>query len=152
MRPVQTDDPPLRLLAAFFDHFPGQTPECIVQAPNRDMWGMAVLRDIGCFTIVAPDLTDEVRVTVDSARADQTALNRPLPEWARFAAGVLPVLADAGMMLPGGDIALAGEEPAGPRYAYALGIATAAVLCAMVDAPYDSERLTEIVERVRRER
>lgn len=113
---------------------------------------MAALRDMGCYTIVVPDLEDEVRVTVDSARLGQTALNRPLPDWAQFPAGVLPLLADAGLSLPGGDIALAGEEPSGPRYVYALGIATAALVCEMAGAPYDAERLTEWVERVRRER
>jgi hypothetical protein len=140
------------LLAAFFDHFPGQTPDCILQAPNREMWGMATWRNVGCFTIIAPDLEDEVRVTISSARFGQTSLNRPLPEWARFSAGVLPVMADAGYVLSGGDIALAGEEPAGPRYAYALGIATAALVCEVLGEPYDAERLTELVERVRRER
>src|SRR3990172_3911763 len=37
--PVKLDiNPPLRLLAAFQDTYPDQTPKRIVQAPGRDMW------------------------------------------------------------------------------------------------------------------
>lgn len=143
-------DPPLRLLAAFFEHFPGQTPEHLLQAPERDMWGMATPRDGGRFTIVAPDLEDEVSVTVESARHGQTAVRRPLPAWAAFPAGILATLAQMGLSLPGGDIAVVGEEPAGPRYTYALGLVVAALLYALAGQSYTAEELTGVIEQARR--
>ncbi len=146
---IHTGDPPLRLLAAFFENFPGQTPEHILQVPEREMWGMATARDSGRFTIVAPDLGDEVSVTLESARNRQSAVNRPLPDWARFPVGVIATMAEAGFVLYGVDIALAGEEPSGPRYTYALGLATAALLHELAQQSYSADRLTALVERVR---
>ena len=151
MTNLDTGDPPLRLLAAFFDNFPGQTPEQVLQAPERDMWGMATQRDSGRFTIVAPDLADEVSVTLESARYGQTAFNRSLPAWARFPVGVIVALADAGLALPGADIAVAGEEPAGPRYAYSLALVVAALVYALTGRPYSAAQLVALVERTRRD-
>ena len=151
MTNIHAGDPPLRLLAAFFENFPGQTPDFVLQAPDRDMWGMAARRDSGRFTIVAPDLAGEVSVTLESARGRQTVLNRSLPGWARLPVAILAVLADAGLALPGADIAVAGGEPAGPRYTYSLGIVVAALFYELTGHTYSSDQLVELVERARRD-
>lgn len=148
---MDAGDPPVRLLAAFFDNFPDQTPSSVLQAPERDMWGMAARRDSGRFTLVVPDLAGDVVMTLESARYGQTALNRPLPGWARFAAGVVVALADAGLVLPGADFAVAGEEPAGPRYDYSLALVVAALVYELTSCPYSADQLAEVVERVRRD-
>lgn len=151
MTNLHAGDPPIRLLAAFFDHFPGQTPEQVLQAPERDMWGMAARRDGGRFTLVAPDLAGEVVVTLDSARNGQTAFNRPLPGWARFPVAVIVALDDAGLTLPGADIVVAGEEPSGPRYLYSLVMVVAALVYDLTGCAYSTAQLVELVERARRD-
>jgi len=144
-------NPPLRLLVAFQDAFPGLSPEWMVQIPGRDMWVAAVPHQRDQFTIVAPDLDANTTFSLRSAKARRTVLNRPLPDWARYPAGVTMMLAQAGLDSPGLDAIIVGEEPAGPRYHYALGMAVAALLHDLHAKPYTAESLLTIVEMVRRE-
>lgn len=148
---LEIGDPPVRLLAAFFNSFPGHTPDCLVKAPDRELWSMATRRETGRFTLVAPDLDGEVSLTTQSALNGQTAANRPLPGWARFPAGVLAALVQNSLPLSGADIAIAGDEPLGPRYDYALGLVVGAALLSLAGQPYTTDQLVGLVETARRE-
>jgi galactokinase len=146
-----TNNPPLRLLVAFQDAFPGLAPEWMVQVPGRDMWLAAVPHQRGEFTIVVPDLDASTTFNLRSAKARRTVLNRPLPDWARYPAGVTQILAQGGLDSTGLDAIIVGEEPAGPRYHYALGMAVAALIHDLHAKPYTADSLMAVVEQVRRE-
>ncbi len=115
------------------------------------MWVAALPNQRGEFTIVAPDLDANTTFSLRSAKVRRTVLSRPLPDWARYPAGVTMMLAQGGLDSPGLDAIIVGEEPAGPRYHYALGMAVAALLHDLHAKPYTSDSLIAIVEQVRRE-
>lgn len=144
-------NPPLRLLVAFQEAFPTLSPEWIVQIPGRDMWLAAAPHEREEFTIVVPDLDASTTFSLRSAKARRTVLNRPLPDWGRYPAGVIVALCHSGLDSAGLDAIIVGEEPAGPRYHYALGMAVAAFLHELHAKPYTAESLIAIVEQVRRE-
>lgn len=145
-------NPPLRLLAAFQDVFPGATPDHIVQAPGREMWVAAVMRDHDEFTLHAPDAGSGRAVfNWRSAKLKRTILNRPLPRWARYPAGVIMTLCASGLDTVGFDAVVAGEEPEGPRYDYGMGMAVAALLYTIHQKAYTADSLLEVVEQVRRD-
>lgn len=146
-----TTDPPLRLLVAFHQTFPDVSPEWIAQAPGREMWVAAVPHQRNQFTVIVPDLEGETTFSLRSAKARRTVLNRPLPDWARFPAGVMVALSHNGLDSTGLDAIIVGEEPAGPRYHYGLGMAVAALLHELHTRPYSAEDLIGMVEQVRRE-
>jgi galactokinase len=141
----------MRLLMSFQQHFPALTPDWILQAPGRDMWVAATFIDNPTFSIAVADLDARATFSYRSAKTRTTALNRPLPGWARYPAGVLLALRDEGLEATGLQAALAGGEPRGPRYDHSLGIAIAALWCQVHQRPYTIEGLVELVERVRRE-
>ncbi|QPC82365.1 hypothetical protein G4Y79_22210 [Phototrophicus methaneseepsis] len=147
---MQTINPPLRLLASFTDAY-GTTPTQILQVPGRDMWMAATVVETGKICIVAPDL--EARTTFDrrSARTQRSTTNRPLPRWATYCAGALLKLAYEQMELPGANIAIVGAEPSGPRYVYTLGMAFVAIVLNHFQQEYDSDRLIDVIEAVRRD-
>jgi len=144
-------NPPLRLLVAFHEVFPALSPEWMAQVPGRDMWVAAVLHQRDEFTLIAPDLDGSTTFSLRSAKARRTVLNRPLPDWARYPAGVMMTLCQNGLDSTGMDTIIVGEEPAGPRYHYALGMAVAAILHELHAKPYTADSLIAIVEQVRRE-
>jgi galactokinase len=144
-------DPPMRLLMSFQQHFPTLTPDWIVQAPGRDMWVAAAFIDQPTFTVGVADLDTRVTFSYRSAKTRTTALNRPLPGWARYPAGVLLALRDFGMETTGLQAELAGGEPRGPRYEHALGIAIAALYFQAHQRVVTTTELIELVEQVRRE-
>lgn len=144
-------NPPLRLLVAYQQLYPEQPPEHIVQAPGRDMWVAANIDDTDTFTIHVPDLDARTTFNWRSAKFKRTVLNRPLPSWARYPAGVIFTLCAMGLDVTGVDAVLVGEEPPGPRYDYALGMAVAALWYTLHSRPYTAETLLEIIEQVRRQ-
>jgi galactokinase len=144
-------DPPMRLLMAFQQTFPALTPDWILQAPGRDMWIAAVLTDQPAFTVSAADLDARATFSFRSAKTYTTVLNRPLPGWARYPAGVLLLMREYGIETTGLQAVMAGSEPPGPRYEHALGITLAALWHEMHGLSYTPARLLELVERVRRE-
>jgi len=144
-------NPPLRLLAAFQDTYPDQTPERIVEAPGREMWVAADLSSDHVFTLIAPDFGGRTSFTWQSAKTKHTLLNRPLPSWARYPAGVILTLGGDGLQTPGLHAVFVGEEPAGPRYDYAAAMAMAALLHDLNGRACTAESLIEIVDRVRRD-
>ncbi len=149
--PKQGNNPPVRLLAAFQDAFPTLSPDYIVQTPGRDMWVAATTEQTTLFTIYAPDVNGRVTFDWRSAKFRRTTLNRPLPRWARYPAGVIHMLCAAGMDLPGIHAVVAGDESPGPRYDHALGLTFAALWHELCGRPYTPEGLLDLVERVRRE-
>ncbi|MBZ0291062.1 MAG: hypothetical protein K8L99_00695, partial [Anaerolineae bacterium] len=122
------NDPPMRLLLGFQQNFPNHTADWVVQVPGREMWVAASLHLQPDFTLLLADSGQRTNFNLRSAKLKTTVLQRPLPLWARYPAGVLLALRDNGLSLNGGmQAALAGEEPVGPRYDYALGMAVAAL-------------------------
>jgi hypothetical protein len=142
-------DPPVRLLAQFNQHFPDSAHDLIVQAPGRELWIAAALTSTRRCALRAAELDARTAFTLQSAKVHQTYLRRPLPRWARYAAGVWLALEDTD--LSGLNAALCGNEPAGPRYEYAVGLAFAALLHELSGRPYSAPRLIELIDRVHRD-
>jgi galactokinase len=148
----QTQDPPLRLLAAFQDAFPDQVMNWVFRAPGREMWLAAARADHEEFTIVAPDMEAVKTVfSLQSAKVKRTVFQRPLPPWARYPAGVTLLLAQNGLDLIGLNMVVIGDEPPGPRYYYALGMTFAALWHDLLELPYTMDDLIVLVDRTRRE-
>jgi hypothetical protein len=142
-------NPPVRLLAHFNQHFPDSTHEIIVQTPGRELWIAAGLTTNRRCALRAVELDAGTAFTLQSAKMRQTYLRRPLPRWARYAAGAWLALEDVD--LPGVNAALCGNEPVGPRYEYAIGMTFAALLYELNGSPYTAASLIELIDRVQRE-
>ncbi|MEP7292547.1 MAG: hypothetical protein ABI835_12235 [Chloroflexota bacterium] len=142
-------DPPIRLLAKFGAFFPSTSPQLIVQAPGREMWAAATFNGKAHFTVCSAELDAQTHFNYQSAKLKQATQRRPLPRWARYIGGVC-VLIDVAEM-PGMDVVVCGNEPAGPRYEYALGILFAALWYEINAQTVSEDDLREIAERVRRE-
>ncbi len=147
-----TGDPPMRLLLAFQQLCAApRAPDWVIQAPGREMWAAAALHPGHEFTVAAPDLDARVTFSYRSARSHLSVLNRPLPRWARYAAGALLDLRAAGLESGGLLAVVAGTEPPGPRYEHAVGIAMAALVCDSLGRVCAANDLVELAERVRRD-
>lgn len=140
-------NPPLRLLTAFQDAF-SQQPDCLLSVPGREMWIAACITSSGHMTLSVPD--KNARTTFDrrSARLHRTRFNRPLPSWATYLATVALLLPEASLDLPGVDAVIVGEEPAGPRYHHALGMALCTLAHDYHDRDCDEACLMAFMERV----
>jgi galactokinase len=149
--PLGGADPPVRLLVHFQQLFPEIAPDYILQAPGRDIWLAGIAAAGETYTIHAPDVEGRTEFTCRTAKAKRTVLNRPLPKWARYPAGVALALQQAGLSVPGVAAVAVGEEPVGLRYDYALGMAFAALWHELLARPYTSDSLIELCEWVRRE-
>lgn len=146
-----SSDPPMRLLIGFQQAFPDATPAWIVQAPGREMWIAAAVEPATDYTLMIADSHLRVTFSLRSAKFKTTIMQRPLPLWARYPAGVLLALWDAGLGISGMQAVFAGEEPPGPRYDYAVGMAVAALAYQLHEQPCTAETLVELVEAVRRD-
>jgi hypothetical protein len=144
-------DPPMRLLLAFQQQFPDCSPEWVLQAPGRDMWVAACPASDAQFTLTVPDLDARTTFSFRSARTRTTVFNRPLPNWARYPAGALLHLRDTGLESMGLQATLAGSEPAGPRYDFAMGVTLAALWHEIHEHSYTPNSLIELLEQVRRD-
>lgn len=144
-------NPPLRLLASFQETFPSQRANWILSVPGRDMWIAASIYENGKYSVSLPDIDGKTAFSVRSARLKQTYNNRPIPSWSRYLAGVAVLLSDADLTLPGADIVIAGEEPAGPRYEYSVGMAFAAMWYQFNSMNYNHAILLDLMEQVRRD-
>lgn len=147
----ENTNPPLRLLAAFQQAFPDHTPAHILKVPGREMWIAAAHSPNPTYILHVPDLAGRVVFNRRSARTKHTVMNRPLPRWARYPAGVILALCDAGLDLNGLHAVIVGEEAQGPRYEHALGMVTAALGYTLNNLDYTTQSLLEVVERVRRD-
>lgn len=145
-------NPPLRLLMTFNEITGHPQPDWLVQAPGREMWVAATVQDGHEFELSAPDINARGTVTFShrSAKGRRTVLNRPLPSWARYPAGVLVTLGDSGLQVPGITAMYVGNEPPGPRFDFAVGLAFAALGHELTETAFTADALEDIVERVRR--
>lgn len=142
----------MRLLLAFQQLYPAQTtPEWVIQAPGREMWAAAAPQPGHEFTVAVPDLDARVTFSYRSAHRGTSVLNRPLPRWARYAAGALLALREGGVECDGLLAVVMGSEPLGPRYEHAVGIAVAALAYGCCGLTCTASELIELIERVRRE-
>ena len=144
-------DPPVRLLMAFHQRLPLHDPDLLFQAPDRDLWLAAAYTPGEQTMLTALDLYPDVAVTFtrQSALGRRTVLNRPLPRWARWAAGTLVLLNEPS--LPPLTGILAGDEPPGPRYEYTISLLFGALWHEWQRIPDLPGDLTALAERVRRE-
>ncbi len=144
-------NPPLRLLATFQLTYPSQRANWVMSAPERDMWVGASIYDSGQFSVTVPDLDDTTIFRVKTARVKRTVNNTALPSWAYYLAGVSINLSNQGLSFPGGDMVIAGDEPAGPRYDYSMGMVFGALWYQYNAKPFDQKILVDLLEHVRRD-
>ncbi|NWG18222.1 MAG: hypothetical protein HXY41_16485 [Chloroflexi bacterium] len=144
-------DPPVRLLVAFQQAYPEQTPERLVRAPGRDVWVAAARAASEHFTVTSPDHEARATFSLRSARLRRTVTQRPLPRWARYPAGVILTLGSGGLDIPGLNTVVLSGEPPGPAYEFGLGMAFAALGYEIHAQPYTSDMLIDVVDRARRE-
>ncbi len=149
--PSDTVNPPVRLLAAFQQAFPDRSPEWIVRAPGRDVWAAACRARAEQFCAANADEDARAVFTLRSARLKRTAMQRPLPRWARCPASVLVALHETAAPVIGFYFMLVSEEPAGPSQDYGLGLVAAALWHEIHARPYTTDSLIEIVDRARRD-
>lgn len=146
-----TPDPPIHLLAAFSDAFPEAAPTWLMRAPGREMWIAATHGNGEQFTLAAPDMAGKATFSLQSARLKKTVLQRPLPWWARYPAGVLLALDEFGLPVIGLSMVVMGSEPPGPRFDYGVGIAVATLWHEVHEQAFTIDKLIEIVDRARRD-
>jgi hypothetical protein len=127
--------PPVRLLTAFERLFPDQTPQILVQVPDREMWAAALYNGTAFCTAYSADASARTRFNSQSTRRHQTVFRRPLPRWARSIGGVTAMIEVPNM--PGIDVVFCGDEPPGPRYDYALSMLFAALWYHVNGQPYN---------------
>ncbi|NDJ61636.1 MAG: hypothetical protein GYB67_10960 [Chloroflexi bacterium] len=139
---------PVRLLMQFYADHPAGAADAMLQAPDRDMWVIAQLNSTQVYTITTVDLDAQTSFTRQSVKSKRTVAHRPLPRWARYPAGVVMALSERGLELPGVSAALCGDEPPGPRYEHALGIAVAALWYQVAGKAYTVSDLFGLVDRV----
>ncbi|MEL6525084.1 MAG: hypothetical protein AAFQ07_05175 [Chloroflexota bacterium] len=141
-------NPPLRLLGAFQQET-DEEPAHVIKLDERQMWVAAQMNTGIRMTVVAVD--KDARVTFDrsSVRRKQTSHKRKLPAWSYYMAGAVSELDRRGLDLQGATLVIAGDEPLGPRYEHALGIAFCAFWHHINETTYDSETLMDMMEAVR---
>lgn len=140
-------NPPLRLLTTMHETF-GTTPTHLLRVPKREMWVAAEPTDGHAYTLIAPDANGRTTFDRRAAKQKRTHHSRPLPHWARHMAGVIVVLGDDAIDVPAFTAVVVGDEPSGPRYQHACGMAIAALSLELVGDEYDLARLLDIMERV----
>jgi hypothetical protein len=128
--PHHNPDPPIRLLAAFQQAFPNESPDWITRAPGRDVWLAASPAPSDHFTVFSPDQGGQTTFSMRSA---------------------MLVLYNLGHELSGRHIAVISEEPDGPAYDYGIGIAFTAYWHEVLDMPFTIDSLIEVVDKARRD-
>lgn len=146
-------DPPLRLLAKYHELYPNSPPTVVFQAPGREMWIAARANDREQHALRSLEYNDAAPTTfsLQSAKMRRTMLQRPLPRWVRYPAGVIVILSAMGFDVPGLNAIVCGNEARGPRYEYGLGILFAALCHEMNNCHYHTATLIEVVDTVQRE-
>lgn len=143
-------NPPLRLLTTFQQER-NKTADWVVAVEGRDMWIAADIIKGHHYIIIAPDLSGRVVFDRQSAKQKRNIRNRPLPRWARYVSGALLTLGDLEIPTPTVTAMIVGEEPAGPRYEHALGMAFAALCYTYAEKEFDTDTLLNIMEKVQKE-
>ncbi|GEM_PF-508694 len=142
---------PVRLMMQFQDRYPNTTPQIVLQAPDRDIWVLATINTSGIYALDVVDLGARTVFTLHSAEHMQTVRRRPLPRWAHYPAAVLLICDDDGISsLRGVNAVIGGNEPRGPRYTFALGVAFAALIFDVHGENPTGESLVAVTDRARR--
>ena len=141
---------PLRLLAAFQREL-NKEPRHLVELDGRMMWVAAELTSGLSYTVIVPDM--DVRVSFDrrSAKLKKTVRKRPIPQWASYMAGAVSILDRQGLEMEGATIVIAGDEPNGPRYNHALGMAFVAFWYQVNEKVYTTQLLMDIMDSVQKD-
>jgi hypothetical protein len=139
-------NPPLRLLAEF-QRLYDKAPQVIADVDGRVMWVGADFNQSHQFVVHVPDLNAQTTFDSRSIRQQKTALGRPLPKWARYLASVTLALGEDNVLLSGGIFVIVGDEPQGPRYEHALGMAFASVWLEHYQLERSAKYLLDLVER-----
>ena len=142
-------NPPIRLLTAIQQHL-SKEPDLMLEVVGRDMWVAANLHDGHEFTIITPDLGGRTIFDRRSAKFQRTIRNRPLPRWARYIAGTVQVLSED-FDLSGVTVVMLGDEPPGPRYEHALGMAFVAMCYSVNQKEYQLDTLIDVMEQVQKQ-
>ena len=141
---------PLRLLAAFQQELTKE-PTHLVELDGRTMWVAAELTTGVAYTVIAPDLSARTTFDRSSAKRKKTFRKRSLPQWAYYMAGAVSILDRQGLEMSGATIVIAGDEPIGPRYNHALGMAFVAFWYQINEKSYTTQSLLDIMETVQRD-
>ncbi|MDQ7026209.1 MAG: hypothetical protein Q9P01_09345 [Anaerolineae bacterium] len=142
-------NPPIRFLTAVQEHLSAE-PEIMIEVPGRDMWVAADITKDHEYRIITPDIGGRTIFDRRSAKFQRTVRSRPLPRWARYLAGTVLVLSDEGLDLCGATAVIIGDEPAGPRYEHALGMAFAAMWYDYLQQDYSLDTLIDVLEHVQK--
>ncbi|HUN05374.1 MAG TPA: hypothetical protein PLQ56_02175 [Aggregatilineales bacterium] len=148
---VTGTNPPVRLLSTFSEAFPESDLTWVVNPPGYAVWAAAATSGRLEYTLALADADSKVTFSLQTARVGQTILKRPLPRWSRYPAGSLLLLDSIGAEIEALNILLLVDEPAGPRFDYALGTAVAALWHEVARRSYAPATLIEVVDRTRRE-
>lgn len=143
-------NPPLRLLTAFQNDMQKE-PSHVYKIDGREIWIAAELLPHESYTIVVPDRQWRIRFDRSSAKRQRSLTHRPLPQWAQLIAGSLGILERAGLKIQGAHVVLSGDEPAGPRFDYALAMAFVALWHEVNDKLYTTQNLIDFVDEIQRE-
>lgn len=138
---------PLRLFAEFQAQV-GTQPDWTISVEGREMWGMAISGTDGVFKVFAPDVGGRVVFDSRSARQGRTLTRRPLPSWSHYVVGAYLALLEEAVPPTGGQFVIVGDEPAGPRYDHALGMAFASLCDIMNGKTRSLRQLLELLEGV----
>jgi galactokinase len=110
----------VNLIGEHTDYNEGLVLPCAI---DRDTVALAAPRGDGVFACVSREEPEPLRFTADAP---------PRAGWGTYAGGVVQALARRGLALPGADLALASELPAGA------GLSSSAALCVALVAALDA--------------
>ncbi|MBK8025033.1 MAG: hypothetical protein IPK19_27395 [Chloroflexi bacterium] len=145
----EPNNPPVRLLVHYQSLCEQEAPDLVVAVPGRAIWAAVRLNLSGFVKVIDADSKRQVRFTARSARRRETLLGRPLPAWAGYVAGVTALIdVDA---MPGVEILICSDEPAGPRRDHSQGMLMAALWHQVNNLPLDEHALFQLAEAARRE-
>ncbi|GAB1422260.1 hypothetical protein MASR2M15_24830 [Anaerolineales bacterium] len=138
-------DPPLRLLSEFSQLLNGQEPRYVAPVEGREMWVAGETRSDKRITVIVAEYKKEVTFTTRSVCDYQTYRQRPLPEWARpFGDATLALIEADIPMQEGFYLAIAGNEPPGPRFRHALMLAFGTFVFKLNGMPGHQDQLMRI--------
>jgi hypothetical protein len=142
-------DPPVRLLALYQQICSADMPDLVVAVPGRAIWAAVHFTGTTFFKVIDADGARHTRFDVRSSRHKRTLLRRPIPDWARYAAGVTALASVR--FLPGAEILVCSDETSGPRRDHSLGMLITALWNEVNDLPTDEDTLFQMAERTRRD-
>ncbi len=143
-------NPPLRLLTAF-QHYHSEPPAHLLPVPGREMWIAAVMGKKHFYTLLLPDSVTSITFDNRSARRGMTWAARPAAAHFRYVVAAARWLAWENLLPVGGRIVVVGNEPPGPRYDHALGMAFITLAYACHERDINDTQLFGLMERIERD-